>query len=220
MDVKTKLGARFLNLVNIHFSNGNRWHKILNKNTIKISYCTTPNVRSVIQNHNKRLLDQRPNDNTAKKCNCKIPHKCPLNGDCLQECVIYKATINKDNKSIVYIGSTEGPFKKRFYGHNSDFKIHSKENSTTLSAFVWNEKRENGGIVPEIKWEIIDKNKPYSGQTRKCNLCLAEKFQIMLEKKNKNTHTTSLNTRSEYLHKCPHQGKKMLSCVKHTGRRV
>ena len=51
--------------------------KIFNKNTVKVSYCCTQNVASIIKSHNKKLI------NTSIKalpCNCKKKRECPLDG--------------------------------------------------------------------------------------------------------------------------------------------
>ena len=52
--VKTKIGKRFLDLVRLHFPKSNKLHKIFNKNTIKISYSCLPNMRNIINAHNKK----------------------------------------------------------------------------------------------------------------------------------------------------------------------
>ena len=56
-------------------------------------------------------------------CNCRNKDSCPLNGKCLQENVVYKATITTKTEVKKYIESTGGTFKKRWYGHISDKKI-------------------------------------------------------------------------------------------------
>ena len=53
--VKTKLGKIFRNLVSKHFNRDHRYYKIFNKNTIKISYSCLPNVKAVINTHNRKV---------------------------------------------------------------------------------------------------------------------------------------------------------------------
>ena len=75
--VSTNVGKRFLQLLRHHFPPSNKLHKIFNKNTVKVSYCCTQNVASIIKSHNKKLI------NTSIKtlpCNCKKKHECPLDG--------------------------------------------------------------------------------------------------------------------------------------------
>ena len=67
--VSTIVGKRFLQLLCHHFPPSNKLHKIFNKNTVKVSYCCTQNVASIIKSHNKKLI------NTSMKnvlpCNCR-----------------------------------------------------------------------------------------------------------------------------------------------------
>ena len=62
---------------------------------------------------------------------------CPLNGKCLTESIIYKATIATDISSQAYIGLSGGKFKTRYNNHNKSFKHEKYENETELSKTVW-----------------------------------------------------------------------------------
>ena len=55
--VKTNIGKKFLDLVRLHFPKSKKIHKIFNKNTIKISYSCLPNIRNIINSHNKKILE-------------------------------------------------------------------------------------------------------------------------------------------------------------------
>ena len=46
--VETNIGKKFLDLDRLHFPKNNKFHKIFNKNTIKISYSCLPNIRNII----------------------------------------------------------------------------------------------------------------------------------------------------------------------------
>ena len=48
----TKIGAKFLNLVDTCFPPTNPLHKIFNRNTLKVSYSCMPNMAQVISKHN------------------------------------------------------------------------------------------------------------------------------------------------------------------------
>ena len=52
------------------------------------------------------------NKPTLKKtCNCRNPTVCPLEGKCLTNSVVYKATVKTNNgEEKSYIGSTEKNF--------------------------------------------------------------------------------------------------------------
>ena len=59
-----------------------------------------------------------------------------------------------------------------------------------------------------IEWKIIDHAAPYVNGSRKCNLCLTEKYHII-------TSTDRLlNKRSELVSKCRHENKYYLMNVK------
>ena len=55
---KTNVGRSFLSLVDKHFSPDHHFHRAFNRSTIKISYSCMPNAKTIIQSHNKRLLDK------------------------------------------------------------------------------------------------------------------------------------------------------------------
>ena len=79
--VKTKLGKRFLKLVCLHFPENNRFLKIFNKNTIKISYSCLPNMRNIINSNNKKILEAE--NKTKLTCNCRNKTNYPFNGESL-----------------------------------------------------------------------------------------------------------------------------------------
>ena len=53
----------------MHFSKSNKLHRIFNRNTVKVSYCCTENLSSIIKTHNKKVTNEKitPKD----QCNCK-----------------------------------------------------------------------------------------------------------------------------------------------------
>ena len=55
-NVKTNVAQRFLRLLDKHFPKTFRLHKIFNRNSVKVSYSCKPNVKSIISNHNRRVL--------------------------------------------------------------------------------------------------------------------------------------------------------------------
>ena len=87
-NVKTNVGGSFLKLIKKHFPKQNPLSKVINRNTVKVSYRTTPNLKRIISAHNNKILRQN-NKKTEKSCNCKAKNKCPLNGDCQAKNVIY-----------------------------------------------------------------------------------------------------------------------------------
>ena len=56
LSVKTNIGKLFFKMLKKHFPKANPLSKIFNKNTIKISYSCTRNMKSIISSHNKQIL--------------------------------------------------------------------------------------------------------------------------------------------------------------------
>ena len=85
--------------------------------------------------------DTANNTNTkdAKTCSCQQKNTCPLNGNCLQSSLIYRATVTrKDNRTTeTYIGLTENDFKTRYRNHTTSFQYTKHRNSTELSTLIW-----------------------------------------------------------------------------------
>ena len=206
--LKTKLGRVFLDLVRKHFPKHHRLYPILNKNTLKISYSCTANIKKIIQAHNRKILQKRKRKTAKdKKCNCQTSKrdKCPLKGHCNQTNVVYKATTPAPDPHF-YIGVTEN-FKIRWGTHKQSFKKADLKNSTGLSTFVWERKL---GQEPNINWEIIDRAPTYQPGLSTCQLCLTEKLHILQESSKKNC----LNKRSEICQLCRHKAHYRLGRVK------
>ena len=119
-NIKTNIGKTFLNLIKKHFPKTNKLNKIVNKNTVKISYSCMNNISSIISGHNKNLLN--PNV-TQYGCNCRIKEDSPLQNQCLTPNIIYRADVhcevNKYHK--FYFGVAQTPSKERLRNHNRDF---------------------------------------------------------------------------------------------------
>ena len=60
-------------------------------------------MKSVIQTHNSNVLKSHTND--MNKCNCRDKLNCPLNGNCLQKCIVYRATVKSDRGEVNYLGT-------------------------------------------------------------------------------------------------------------------
>ena len=85
--LKTDFGRQFLKLIKKHFPPGHKLHPIINKNSVKISYSTTKNMKRVIQNHNNKILKTNyTKDTPEKSCSCPSNRKnmCPLDNKCLK----------------------------------------------------------------------------------------------------------------------------------------
>lgn len=202
MNVKTNIGGRFLKLISKHFPKGCKLHKIFNKNTLKLSYSCTPNLSARIKGHNKSIL--QPKEPT-KPCNCRNKKECPLHGQCQATDVVYEATLTTSNGEVkLYTGMSAPPFKSRYSNHMTSIRSVKYEKSTELSKHVWKVKKNKEDVA--IEWKIKERAKSYSNSSKKCKLCIAEKYHISCADKQ-----LSLNRRSELVSKCPHERKYYLS---------
>ena len=195
--VTTNIGKQFLALVDKHFPKTNPLHAIFNRNTMKLSYSCTMNVKAIIQAHNKKLLNKTKKAAKPPHCNCqkRVKHLCPMPGKGNRFNVIYQATTREENPKK-YIGSTKG-FKSRYSTHKVSFKNDSK-NQTALSKHLWETNQQ--GENPNLKWEILMEATPYQPGSRSCNLCLTEKLLILKNSQN----PCYLNKRTELAQRCRH----------------
>ena len=53
--VRTKIGKFFLQLIKKHFPKEHKFHKIFNRNTLKLSYSCMPNIKTKINAHNREI---------------------------------------------------------------------------------------------------------------------------------------------------------------------
>lgn len=58
------------------------------------------------------------------KCSFRSTVNCPLNGKCLVEGIVFITSVESINgQHKVYIGSTEGTLKTRYYNYKPSFKL-------------------------------------------------------------------------------------------------
>ena len=76
-----------------------------------------------------------------------------------------------------YSGIIDKTKLKRWRKYKDSMLKKPPENSTTLSTYFWKETEE--GRNPKVEWKILESNIPtFSSVTKKCRLCLREKFTI------------------------------------------
>ena len=203
-DVKTNIGQKFLEIVKSTFHEKHPLFKICNRNTMKISYSCLPNMRNEISRQNKDILRPKTKD-TGPLCNCRDKSKCPIPGNCTTTSVVYMAEVRREDNgySTTYTGLTGGSFKDRWQGHQTSFRHERYKNSTKLSIYIWSLKEKN--VPYSIKWSIIGRASTYNPATKKCRLCLLEKFFILYH-----PAKSKLNQRSELFSKCLHKAKNLL----------
>ena len=75
--------------------------------------------------------------------------------------------------------------------------------STELSKHIWTLKDNN--IEHYISWRILSSHSPYNSSSKRCNLCLKDKFLIIYRPK-----FCTLNKRNELVSSCRHRNKALL----------
>ena len=144
-NVITKTDNKFLQILDKHFSKSHKFLKLFKRSNVKVSYSSLPNFASIIDSHNKKILRQEEMALPKPHCKCRVKESCPLNGDILQSSIVYGCKITSNNTagdSPHYIGLTENTFKDRLHKHKNSFKYETKKNSTELSNYVWDKKKD------------------------------------------------------------------------------
>ena len=200
-EVSTNIAKRFLAMVDRHFPKGSTLGKHINRNTVKVSYSSMPNMAKIIAGHNKKVTSAGTSMKTMG-CNCRKP-PCPLDGKCKTANLVYKSTVEAAGKTKDYIGLTANTFKERFTGHKASFNHRTQAHKTTLSSHIWELK--DSQIPYTQHWSILSLAPSYSKEVRTCHLCLVEKTHISLA-----DPTSTLNKRNEIIAKCRHRDKMLL----------
>ena len=207
-NIKTDIGRKFLNLIDKHFPKGNKLYKVINRNTVKVSYRTTPNLQKIISRHNSKI--QRNIESIGKKtCNCLKSRKenCPLDGKCLTESLIYQATVTTSEpvpKVYTYIGNTGNDFKERFRNHEKSFNHYRYKTETTLSSFIWDELKSKN-INYNVKFRVVDRAPSFNPITRICKLCTLERYYLIFK-----PELATINDHNEFTRPCRHKDKVLL----------
>ena len=79
---------------------------------------------------------KNPASSTTKTCNCRQKTDCPMEGNYLSECLIYKASVSTPTNKHYY-GTCENTFKERYSNHKCSFRNKSRrEKKTELSKYI------------------------------------------------------------------------------------
>ena len=100
-----------------------------------------PNMNNAIRKHNSKIM-KNPALSTTKTCNFHRKIDYPMDGNCLSQSLIYKASvITATNK--FYYGTCGNTFKERYNNHNCSFRNISREKNTELSKYIWELKEKD-----------------------------------------------------------------------------
>ena len=204
-NVKTNVGKCFLSLIDQHFPKSNPLQKIFNRNTLKLSYSCMSNVKTIISNHNKAQINKSDPTNDSN-CNCWNSSTCPMDGKCNDQNIIYQAEVTTSTSRETYIGLCDTTFKLRYRNHVCSFRNERYKHATELSKYIWSLKDRN--IMYNIKWRKVKQARSYSNVSKRCNLCLWEKYFIICK-----PEMSTLNNRSELISTCTHSKKFLLNTV-------
>ena len=201
LDVKTNLGKQFFTLCADHFGKPGPL-KFLNKNTVKLSYCTMGNAKAIFNSHNKKVLSDKPK--TKKPCKCNktyagVARTCTIPDICNETDVVYAARVTEDGirGHSTYYGLTMNPLKHRVNAHLRSFEEGNNQGKTKLSRHIL-DIRERGSKF-DVKWTVERRRKHWTGG-KGCSLCLGEKTMILFNKE-----PDMLNQRKELFSTCRHQ---------------
>ena len=104
-----------------------------------------------------------------------------------------------------YIGLTGDTFKSRFNNHTASFRIREKkilQNSVNSSGNYNN-------ISFFLSWKILARASAYSNCSKRCNLCITEKYFIICKRT-----LGTLNKRNELSSACRHANSFLLRNLK------
>ena len=182
-------------MVKKHFSK-HCYHKLFNKNDIKVSY-SLDNMEKLVKKHNNNIL--RKNDTNKRNCNYRANNTCPLDGKCLSSNIVYSTEIliGKNQHGGKFFGICKTEFQTKLGSHKNYFKNRQKEKGAELSKNIWNLK-DKKITTYSIKWSIVKQTSGYKSVTNSCNLCLSEKLAICIFR----DKDCLINKRTDLVSKC------------------
>ena len=172
---------------------------------LKLSCSSMASLQSLIKTLNAKVLTD--GKKPTRLCNCRYKDSSPLAGKCLAKSIAYKAEVTTTDKCKLYYGTSDGEFKTRFNNHTSSFRHKRCSTDTELSKCIWKLIKEK--IQYKIKWNIAAYPLPYKCGSRRCDLCLTEKLEIMRE-----DPELLLDKRLELVSKRRHKNKFILANIK------
>ena len=203
-NVKTNIGKKIPQVSKKHFPRDHKLYKTLNRNKLRLSYSCMSSMSSAIKQHNYKVLSTTKN--VDRLCNCRNKENYPLDGKCLQTCIVYKADVIANKGSHIYYGASDGEFKSRYNNHTNSFRHRHHGQDTELSKHIW--KLQDKGINFNVKWSVAAYASTYRCGSRRCELCLTEKYVTA-----RANHKNLLNKRTNLISKCRHRNKYILKDI-------
>ena len=201
--MKTNIGKEFLQLLRTHFHRNHKFHKIFNKNNVKLSYSCTRNIASILSSHNKGITRVPPTEVT-RECNCVNREQCPMGNKCLSENIVYEGVITERpvGEEKDYRGLSSGIWKKRYAVHKQGINHRKHSKACELTKHVWEIKDRSNTF--DIRWKILEtvRGRLVGGA---CKLCTTETMLI-----NEHPDKSRLSNK-QAIQKCMHGGKYLLS---------
>ena len=162
-NVSTNIGAKFLRTIDKCFPPSHPLSKIVNRNTVKISYRCMPNMSQNLSKHNSKISNP-PDQEPPPPCNCRGGLAvCPVDGACQTKSVVYQATVERedDNTFETYTGLTSRQFKDRYYEHTADMADMDRK-GTSLNIYIW--KLKFSAIPYTPPWTILNRCHSFNPQ--------------------------------------------------------
>ena len=158
------------------FPKSHRLHKIVNRNTVKVSYSCMQNISKIYKWHSSKITSTLRNQLTL--CNSWVKEECPMGSKCQTMGAVYDCCVPSPEPRKIYVGLAEGKWKQRYYNHKTSFNHKRYLHETALSSYMWHLK-ESLHVTPNLKWSVVMCVTPYSNISKKCLLCLYEKLIII-----------------------------------------
>ena len=158
----------------------------------------------VIKQHNCKVLSTK---NVDRLGNCRNKDSSHLGGKCLQTCIVYKADVITNKDSHIYCGASDGEFKSRYNNYTNSFCHRHRQQDREFLKYIW--KLQDKGINLLLKWSIIPYASTYRYGSRRCDLCLTEKYVIARAEEK-----SLSNERTKLISKCHHRNKYIFKNIK------
>ena len=200
--IKTDIGKQFNRIVSETFPPSHKLRKIFNCNQVKMSYLCLPNIGAKILKDSNKKFFGASNNNMDNNKDC-VGHRkgaqCPVvNNICNRKDNVYLAEVRTGSKLYNYIGISAPPLRLRVATHLQSLKT---ENNQTELSNKCKDIAEKGGRY-ELTFKLLENKASYTPEAKICQLCNAEKFQIIFS-----NLENLINSKKEITSTCRHRSK-------------